>query len=67
MFYYTTINGTLSGWDLSSLTNASYMFASGTYDNSGAIINSSLVGLDFSGITNMNYMFRDATIDQDIS
>ena len=63
MFYYTTINGTLSGWDLSSLTNASYMFASGTYDNSGAIINSSLVGLTFPSLTNATAMFRDAKIN----
>jgi hypothetical protein len=42
MFYRSTINGILSNWNLSSLTDGREMFASGDYDNYGAIINASL-------------------------
>ena len=67
MFYRATINANLVNWNLSSLTNASLMFASGTYDNNGAVINGNISGLPLSGITNANTMFRDAKINTSVA
>ena len=60
MFYGVTIDGDLSNWDVSSVTNMESMFASSSFD-------SDISGWDVSSVTNMDWMFVNSTFDGDIS
>ena len=67
MFNAATINTALTGWSMNSLLNGTLMFASGTYDNDGAVINGSISGLYVPLLTNANTMFRDAKINTSVA
>jgi surface protein len=62
LFEATSFNQDLSGWDVSQVTNMSYMFHGATS------FNQDLSGWDVSQVTNMGSMFYDATsFNQDLS
>ena len=56
MFYSTSFNGDLSGWDVSQVTNMNSMF------NGNARFNGDLSGWDVSQVTSMISMFLGATV-----
>ena len=59
----TSFNQDLSGWDVSHITDMSYMFKEATSFNSPL-----LWGSKVSNVTDMSYMFQEATsFNQDIS
>ncbi|WGK69489.1 BspA family leucine-rich repeat surface protein [Candidatus Haliotispira prima] len=60
----TTFNGDITGWDVSNVTNMSFMFGnSSDPDNYGAEkFNQPIGDWDVSGVTNMQYMFAKASI-----
>jgi surface protein len=62
MFLSSEFNGDLSSWDVSSVTNMSWMF-SGAYN-----FNSSISTWDVSSVTDMRWMFYEAyNFNSDIS
>ena len=56
------LNGDISGWDVSSVTDTSFMFSR------AAAFDGGISGWDVSSVVNMEYMFSSAAaFNQDIS
>jgi len=54
MFYESSFNGDISNWNVSSVTNMSYMF-------SESIFNGDISNWDVSSVTDMSFMFYYAS------
>ena len=57
-------NENLSGWDVSNVTDMSYLFGGATIFNNGG--SSGIGNWNVSGVTNMEYMFSRSAFNQDI-
>ena len=62
LFLWSDFNGNISGWDVSNVTNMSFMFASCEY------FNQDLSNWDVSNVSDMAFMFNECeSFNQDIS
>ncbi len=73
LFHGTNFNEDISHWDVSHVTDMSYMFSSGTLGNGdspgpmGGAFNQDISSWDVSNVTNMEGMFNGSLFNQDIS
>ena len=60
MFFFSSLKGDISGWNVSSVTNMRQMFSNSSF-------NGDISDWNTSSVTDMSYMFRQSSLNQDIS